>query len=44
MSIQSGGSLREMEVFRTEDYYVLLSNESSLWWNRHSGEVQAKPG
>lgn len=43
MSTQSG-MLREMEVFRTEDYYVLLNHESSLWWNRHTGEVQAKPG
>lgn len=34
----------EMEVFRTEDYYVLMNSESSLWCNRKNGEISVRPG
>lgn len=34
----------EMELFRTEDYYVLLNSVSSLWCSRKSGEILVKPG
>uniref|UniRef100_A0A023EYP6 Putative inositol-145-triphosphate 5-phosphatase synaptojanin inp51/inp52/inp53 family n=1 Tax=Triatoma infestans TaxID=30076 RepID=A0A023EYP6_TRIIF len=33
-----------MEVFRTDEFYVLMNGESSLWYNRRTGEVDAKPG
>ncbi|XP_073970168.1 phosphatidylinositide phosphatase spermathreecae isoform X3 [Rhodnius prolixus] len=36
--------LQEMEVFRTDEFYVLMNGESSLWCNRRTGEVDAKPG
>lgn len=34
----------EMEVFRTEEYYVLMNSESSLWCNRKTGDISIKPG
>ncbi|KAG8320968.1 Phosphatidylinositide phosphatase SAC2 [Homalodisca vitripennis] len=37
-------NLPEMEVFRTENYYVFLNSTSSLWCNRKTGEFQVKPG
>lgn len=33
-----------MEIFRTENFYVLLCGESSLWINKKSGELDIKPG
>ncbi|XP_075229040.1 phosphatidylinositide phosphatase spermathreecae isoform X2 [Lycorma delicatula] len=34
----------EMELFRTEDYYVMLNSISSLWCCRKTGEIKVKPG
>ncbi|XP_054278972.1 phosphatidylinositide phosphatase SAC2 [Macrosteles quadrilineatus] len=36
--------LPEIEVFRTDQFYILLNNLSSLWCNRKTGEYQVKPG
>ncbi|XP_014254193.1 phosphatidylinositide phosphatase SAC2 isoform X2 [Cimex lectularius] len=36
--------LQEMEVFRTDDYYVLMNSESSLWCSRKTGELDVRPG
>lgn len=41
---ENQGLLPEMEVFRTDQYYVFLNNQSSLWCNRTTGEFQVKPG
>lgn len=41
---ENQGLLPEMEVFRTDEYYVFLNNQSSLWCNRTTGEFQVKPG
>ncbi|KAK9501283.1 hypothetical protein O3M35_012024 [Rhynocoris fuscipes] len=40
----NSNSLPEMEVFRTDEFYVLMNGESSLWCNRQTGEMEAKPG
>uniref|UniRef100_A0A146LP15 Phosphatidylinositide phosphatase SAC2 n=2 Tax=Lygus hesperus TaxID=30085 RepID=A0A146LP15_LYGHE len=37
-------SIIPMEIFRTDEFYVLMNNESSLWCNRLTGEIEAKPG
>ncbi|RZF34323.1 hypothetical protein LSTR_LSTR015719 [Laodelphax striatellus] len=34
----------EMELFRTDSYYVLLNSTSSLWCNRKTGAIEVKPG
>ncbi|CAH1404834.1 unnamed protein product [Nezara viridula] len=34
----------KMEVFRTEDFYVLMNSESSLWCNRKTGDISVRPG
>lgn len=34
----------EMEAFRTEDFYVLMNSESSLWCNRKTGDISVRPG
>ncbi|KAL1137682.1 hypothetical protein AAG570_009378 [Ranatra chinensis] len=33
-----------MELFRTEDYYILLNCESSLWCSRKTGHIEVRPG
>ncbi|CAA9999838.1 unnamed protein product [Nesidiocoris tenuis] len=33
-----------MEVFRTDEFYVLMNTESSLWCNRRTGAIEVKPG
>lgn len=33
-----------MEIFRTENSYVLLCGESSLWIDKKSGDLEIKPG
>ncbi|KAF6209113.1 hypothetical protein GE061_014856 [Apolygus lucorum] len=37
-------SIIPMEIFRTDEFYVLMNSESSLWCNRRTGEIEAKPG
>lgn len=34
----------EMEVFRTEQYYIFTKLNKSLWWNRSSGAFNLKTG
>lgn len=33
-----------MEVFRTDDFYILVKNEHSLWWDRQTGAFIPKTG
>lgn len=33
-----------MEIFRTENFFVLLCGESSLWVNKKTGDLEIKPG
>ncbi|XP_055603037.1 phosphatidylinositide phosphatase SAC2 isoform X3 [Uranotaenia lowii] len=33
-----------MEVFQTENYYIFVRKEKSLWWNRSTSEFQIKCG
>nr|XP_024214319.1 phosphatidylinositide phosphatase SAC2 isoform X3 [Halyomorpha halys] len=37
-------NIPEMEAFRTEDFYVLMNSESSLWCNRKTGDISVRPG
>ncbi|KAJ9598474.1 hypothetical protein L9F63_010843, partial [Diploptera punctata] len=31
-----------MELFRTDQYYIFINGEYGLWWNRTTGEFEAK--
>lgn len=33
-----------IELFKTEDFYIFVQNEYSLWWNRATGQMTAKTG
>ena len=33
-----------IELFKTEQYYIFVKNEYSLWWNRTTGELTPKTG
>lgn len=33
-----------MEVFQTNNFYIFVKNEKSLWWNRTSSEFSVKKG
>nr|XP_029717901.1 phosphatidylinositide phosphatase SAC2 isoform X1 [Aedes albopictus] len=33
-----------MEIFQTENYYIFVRKEKSLWWNRATSEFQIKCG
>lgn len=33
-----------MEVFQTENYYIFVRKEKSLWWNRTTSEFAIKAG
>ncbi|CAH2009385.1 unnamed protein product [Acanthoscelides obtectus] len=33
-----------MEVFRTNDFYIFINGEYSLWWDRHTGAFIPKTG
>lgn len=33
-----------IELFRTEQYYIFVNGEHSLWWDRRTGELTAKTG
>lgn len=35
---------KEMEVFQTENYYIFVKREKSLWWNRSTSEFSIKAG
>lgn len=43
MSFQ-GKATPKMELFRTDQYYILVSGEYGLWWDRTTGEFDAKSG
>ena len=34
----------KMELFRTDQYYIFINGEYGLWWNRTTGEFEAKSG
>lgn len=36
--------LNEMEVFQTDNYYIFVKREKSLWWNRSTSEFSIKAG
>ncbi|KAL5284388.1 INPP5F family protein [Megaselia abdita] len=33
-----------MEVFQTDNYYIFVKREKSLWWHRHTSEFSIKAG
>lgn len=33
-----------MEVFQTNDFYIFVKNEKTLWWNRVTSEFSIKAG
>lgn len=33
-----------MEVFQTDNYYIFVKREKSLWWNRATSEFTLKAG
>lgn len=33
-----------MEVFQTDNYYIFVKREKSLWWNRTTSEFSIKAG
>lgn len=33
-----------MELFRSDQYYIFVRNESSLWWNRITGGFSVRSG
>lgn len=33
-----------MEVFETDNFYIFVKDEKSLWWNRKTSEFQTKSG
>jgi hypothetical protein len=33
-----------IELFRTDAYYIFQNGEHSLWWNRVTGQCEAKSG
>lgn len=33
-----------MEVFQTENFYIFVKKEKSLWWNRTTSEFSVKAG
>lgn len=33
-----------MEVFQTENFYIFVRKETSLWWNRSTSEFTVKAG
>lgn len=33
-----------MEVFQTDNYYIFVKREKSLWWHRTTSEFQLKAG
>jgi len=33
-----------MELFRTDQYYIFVNGEYGLWWDRVTGEFEAKSG
>jgi hypothetical protein len=34
----------KMELFRTDQYYIFVNGEYGLWWDRTTGEFNAKSG
>lgn len=36
--------LNIMELFRTQQYYIFVKGEYSLWWDRVTGELLPKTG
>lgn len=34
----------KMEVFQTDNYYIFVKREKSLWWNRTTSEFSIKAG
>jgi hypothetical protein len=43
MSFQ-GKATPKMELFRTDQYYIFVNGEYGLWWDRTTGEFNAKSG
>jgi hypothetical protein len=39
-----GKNTPKMELFRTDQYYIFVNGEYSLWWDRTTGEFEAKSG
>lgn len=33
-----------MELFRTDDFYIFVKGEYSLWWDRNTGAFIPKTG
>ena len=33
-----------MEVFQTDNFYIFVKREKSLWWNRFTSEFTLKAG
>lgn len=33
-----------MEVFQTDNFYIFVKREKSLWWNRTTSEFTIKAG
>lgn len=36
--------VKKMEVFQTENFYIFVKKEKSLWWNRTTSEFSVKAG
>lgn len=43
MSFQ-GKNAPSMELFRTDQHYIFVNGEYGLWWDRTTGEFEAKSG
>ena len=43
MSVK-GKSAPKMELFRSDQYYIFINGEYGLWWDRITGEFEAKTG
>lgn len=33
-----------MELFRTDDFFIFVKDNLSLWWDRHTGSFIPKVG
>lgn len=39
-----GKTAPKMELFRSDQYYIFVNGEYSLWWDRNTGGFEAKTG
>lgn len=39
-----GKTSPKMELFRSDQYYIFVSGEYGLWWDRNTGGFEAKTG